>query len=86
MRKETFVNVRRKIAVLLLVFFVLSVTAAAVDAKIDPSEAYRIMSVNSCKVLDVSGASTDDGAQIIQYEWNGGDNQKWSFIPLSWKR
>jgi hypothetical protein len=85
MRKETFGNVRRRLAVLLLVLFVLSVTAATVDAKIDPSETYRIMSVNSCKVLDVSGASTNDGAQIIQYEWRGGENQKWSFIPLSGK-
>jgi hypothetical protein len=85
MGKETFSNVRRRLAVLLLILFVLSVTAAAVDAKIDPSETYRIMSVNSCKVLDVPGASTDDGAKIIQYEWRGGENQKWNFIPLSGK-
>ena len=85
MRKQTFDRIKKTLAVLLVVLFVVSLTAAAANAKIDPSETYKIMSVNSCKVLDVTGASTADGAQIIQYEWNGGENQKWSFIPLSGK-
>lgn len=83
MGKVIFSNIRRRLAILMLVFFLVSITAASAYAEIDPSETYRIMSVNSCKVLDVSGASTVDGAQVIQYEWRGGDNQKWSLIPLS---
>ncbi|MBL8519454.1 MAG: RICIN domain-containing protein [Betaproteobacteria bacterium] len=29
------------------------------------------------KVLDVSGASRDDGANVAQYTWSGGANQRW---------
>jgi hypothetical protein len=32
---------------------------------------------HSGKVLDVSGISTADGAPVIQWEWWGGDNQRW---------
>lgn len=31
------------------------------------------------QVLDVSGDRTDDGAPVIQFSWNGGDNQRWVF-------
>jgi hypothetical protein len=33
------------------------------------------------QVLDVSGASLDDGAPVIQYTLNGGANQQWMNIP-----
>ena len=38
---------------------------------------YIIKSVNSGKVLDVSGRSMDNGGNVIQYAYGGGNNQKW---------
>ena len=38
---------------------------------------YAIKSVNSGKALDVSGASKNDGANVLQYRYNGQNNQKW---------
>lgn len=43
---------------------------------------YEIVNRNSGKVLDVSGASTTDGAQIIQYTANGGANQQWQLVGV----
>lgn len=40
---------------------------------------YRIMNPYSLKVLDVSNGSRDNGANCIQYEWQGTDNQLWCF-------
>lgn len=40
---------------------------------------YRIRNVSSGKVADVNNASTADGADVIQWSWNGGSNQKWHF-------
>jgi len=37
--------------------------------------AYRFVAEHSGKVLDVLGASTANGAPIIQWDWHGGDNQ-----------
>lgn len=34
------------------------------------------------KVLDVAGAKPDDGTQLIQYEWNGGPQQRFYLTPL----
>lgn len=31
-------------------------------------------------VLDVSGFSTDPGAPIIQWDWHGGNNQRWQIV------
>ena len=39
---------------------------------------YEIINTNSGKALDVSGASTADNANVIQYTYSGGNNQKWS--------
>lgn len=39
--------------------------------------AYKIISKQSGKVLDVAGASMDNGANIQQWEWLNTDNQKW---------
>ena len=36
-----------------------------------------IFSRHSGKALDVSGISTDSGAQIVQWDQWGGDNQGW---------
>jgi hypothetical protein len=42
-----------------------------------------IVSVNSAKNVDVYGASTADGAQVIQWPDNGGANQQWRFEGVS---
>lgn len=41
---------------------------------------FKISSVASGKVLDVSGSSREVGAEILQYDWNDGYNQKWHVI------
>jgi hypothetical protein len=38
-----------------------------------------LRALHSGKVLDVFGASTDDGAPIIQFDEHGGNNQRWRF-------
>ena len=40
---------------------------------------YRITNRNSGKVMDVVSNSTANSAEIKQYTWNGGGNQKWEF-------
>lgn len=40
---------------------------------------YRVISRHSGKAMDVSGVSTSDGAQIHQWDYVGGNNQKWYF-------
>ncbi|MGP3920275.1 family 43 glycosylhydrolase [Nonomuraea sp. 10N515B] len=44
--------------------------------------AYRIVNRNSGKCLDVSGASSADGADVIQWSCNGGTNQQWRIEDL----
>ena len=44
---------------------------------IDDGAVVRIVSVSSGKVLDLTGASTDDGALVQQWGYGGGDNQQW---------
>ncbi|WP_436924426.1 glycoside hydrolase family 11 protein [Halosimplex amylolyticum] len=39
---------------------------------------YSIQNVDSGKALDVSGESTDDGANVQQYSYWGGANQQWN--------
>ncbi|MBI5916085.1 MAG: HYR domain-containing protein [Bacteroidetes bacterium] len=41
---------------------------------------FKIVNVQSGKVLDVSGASMADGANIQQWSYGGGDNQKWKVM------
>jgi hypothetical protein len=40
---------------------------------------YRITNINSSKVMDVNGQSTADNAEIRQWSYWGGANQKWRF-------
>jgi hypothetical protein len=40
---------------------------------------YRLTNRNSGKVADVSGSSGADGGDVIQWGWNGGNNQQWQF-------
>ncbi|MES2731183.1 MAG: RICIN domain-containing protein [Bacteroidota bacterium] len=39
---------------------------------------YKVSAKHSGKVLEVAGGSTENGANVQQYEWNGTDGQKWS--------
>lgn len=43
---------------------------------------YVIRNVLSGKVMDVSGRSHDDGADIIQWEYSGNTNQQWDLTDL----
>ncbi|WP_422768766.1 RICIN domain-containing protein [Plantactinospora sp. WMMC1484] len=40
---------------------------------------YRVTNRNSGKVMDVIEGSTANNAEIKQWSWNGGGNQKWEF-------
>lgn len=42
-----------------------------------PGAYYRLLNINSGDALDVNGASTASGANIIQWPQNGGNNQQW---------
>ncbi|MFE1839609.1 family 43 glycosylhydrolase [Streptomyces sviceus] len=41
--------------------------------------AYTLVNKHSGKCLDVTGGSTADGGDVIQWSCNGGANQKWTF-------
>ncbi|RSM47306.1 lectin [Amycolatopsis balhimycina DSM 5908] len=43
----------------------------------------RLVNQASGKVLDVKGASRDDGAAVIQWPWTGAVNQQWRLLPAS---
>ena len=40
---------------------------------------YRLTARHSGKVMDVIGASTANNAEVKQWTWNGGGNQRWTF-------
>ena len=42
----------------------------------------RLISRNSGKALEVQGASTADGANIVQYDDWGGNNQQWQLVRV----
>nr|WP_258193793.1 RICIN domain-containing protein [Streptomyces sp. MA5143a] len=42
---------------------------------------FRVVNRKSGKVLDVSAASSADGAAVIQWPWTGGTNQQWKLLP-----
>jgi endoglucanase len=44
-----------------------------------PTTYYRVTARHSGKVMDVIGASTSDSAEVKQWTYNGGMNQKWAF-------
>jgi endoglucanase len=43
---------------------------------------YRVTNRNSGRAMDLVGSSIADGAEVKQYTWNSGANQKWSFEDL----
>ncbi|WP_230394935.1 glycosyl hydrolase family 95 catalytic domain-containing protein [Plantactinospora alkalitolerans] len=46
-----------------------------------PTGYHRLVNRRSGKVLDVSGASTANGAKAVQWSWTGGTNQQWRLEP-----
>jgi hypothetical protein len=46
-----------------------------------PAGYHRLVNRRSGKVLDVSGASTANGAKAVQWSWTGGANQQWRLEP-----
>jgi hypothetical protein len=48
----------------------------------DPSVQYQIVARHSGKCLDVARAAVGNGAQVVQWDCNQGDNQKWQFTPV----
>lgn len=42
---------------------------------------YRIISLLSGKALDVDDAGLEDGANVQQYRYHGGENQHWKLVP-----
>lgn len=43
---------------------------------------YKIVNVQSGKAMDVAGSSMSNGADIIQWPYNGTNNQQWKIISL----
>src|SRR5687767_12245209 len=84
------VLVSRRIVVLLLALCLLTTafaqtqglrTASAAPV-IDPNAYYKIVARHSSKVLDVSGVSTADGANVQQWTDTGGTNQQWRIVDV----
>jgi len=48
----------------------------------NPNGHYKLVNVNSGKNLDVTGASTADSAQVIQWHDTGGTNQQWNIVAV----
>ncbi|QGN48128.1 alpha-L-arabinofuranosidase [Micromonospora sp. WMMC415] len=65
---------------------VVGVTAAAVvstpaaAATVDPTAWYVLINRNSGKALDVYNLATNDGARIVQWARNNGNQQQWQFV------
>jgi hypothetical protein len=47
-----------------------------------PDGTYRVLSRRSNKALDLVNGGTADGTDAVQWGWNGGDSQKWTFTHL----
>lgn len=47
-----------------------------------PSGTIRLEAVHSGKVMDVAGQSTSEGANVAQWSYWGGNNQKWTVIQV----
>ncbi|MFE2061117.1 RICIN domain-containing protein [Streptomyces sp. NPDC059467] len=60
-----------------------ALAASTSTSSINPSTNYTIQNVNSGQLMDVNGASTADGASVIQWPNNGGANQQWNIVPVS---
>ena len=47
-----------------------------------PNGTYRVVARHSGKALDVFGHQTQDGADVIQWAYGGGNNQRWTLTHL----
>jgi len=65
---------------LLALFFF---AASNAFGQINPAVLYNITAKHSHKCLDVTGGATGNGVRVIQWECNGGVNQKWKFTPVA---
>src|SRR5262245_4946132 len=68
----------RSIALLGLVLVAVVPDSPRLGAAADLAGSYELVAHHSGKCLDVSGASTDDGAPVIQWTCNGGLSQRWT--------
>ncbi|GLY00395.1 MULTISPECIES: RICIN domain-containing protein [Actinoplanes] len=57
----------------------LTIDAAAGTVTGNPPSYFQVTNRNSGKVMDVISSSTADSAEIKQWTWNGGVNQRWEF-------
>lgn len=55
-----------------------STSAAASPSGVTLGETYKLLNVASSNAVDVANASTDDGADVHQWEYVGGANQQWT--------
>jgi len=46
-----------------------------------PPDVYKLVNRKSGKVLDVEGRSKDDGHKLHQWNYSGGNNEKWKVVP-----
>ena len=53
---------------------------SASAAVVDPAAWYVLVNRGSGKALDVSGSSTADGGDVVQWSRHGGLNQQWQFV------
>ncbi|SNT50206.1 Ricin-type beta-trefoil lectin domain-like [Asanoa hainanensis] len=56
------------------------VAAPAAAATVDTSAWYVLVNRNSGKALDVYNLATNDGARIVQWARNNGNQQQWQFV------
>lgn len=57
-------------------------SAPSSDGQFDSNQLYMLRSKNSRKALDLYWGSPDNGANVLQYTYNGYNNQKWYLKKL----
>ncbi|WNM38013.1 non-reducing end alpha-L-arabinofuranosidase family hydrolase [Micromonospora halotolerans] len=57
-----------------------AVSTPAAAATVDTSAWYVLVNRNSGKALDVYNLATNDGARIVQWSRNNGNQQQWQFV------
>ncbi|TDC65572.1 alpha-L-arabinofuranosidase [Micromonospora sp. KC207] len=68
------------VAVMAVVAGLLTVATPASAATVDTTAWYVLVNRNSGKALDVNGASTADGARLIQWTRTNANNQQFQFV------
>lgn len=77
---------KKNISMLLVLSIILTLLASsatnvsAVDEFIDASDIYVIKNVCSGKYLDVDHAKTNNGTNVLQWQYQGGNNQEWKIV------